>query len=202
MAKYVVISGSSRKNSESSKVSQFVLKGLNKIDAANKADLIDLSNAGIPNWSEDFWGDEPPSPEWTAASAKLKEALGFVIVSPEWNGMVPPELMNIFLLASKEEFAHKPAMIVGVSSGLGGTYPVAELRNFGNKNTRLVYMPDHLIVRDVCNVFNGDESQSDDDTYLRGRLEYSLKMLKVYAEAFISIREAGVYDRGSYPYGM
>jgi len=202
MSKYVVISGSTRVNSESSKVAQQVIKSLQEADAGQDVDYVDLSSANIPNWSEAFWGDQPPSPEWSAVSNKLKQCQAVVIVSPEWNGMVPPELMNIFLLASKDELAHKPAMIVGVSSGAGGTYPVAQLRNFGAKNTRLVYMPDHVIVKDVCNVFNEDTPVSDDDKYLRDRLLYSSRMLKEYADAFVSIRESGVYDRASFPFGM
>lgn len=202
MSKYVVISGSTRANSESAKVAQQVIKSLQEADKGKDAEIIDLATANIPNWSEDFWGDEPPSAEWTAASDKLKQCLGIVIIAPEWNGMVPPALMNIFLLASKDELAHKPAMIVGVSSGVGGTYPVAQLRNYGAKNTRLVYMPDHVIVKDVCNVFNEDKPVSDDDQYLRDRLLYSCRMLKVYADAFVGIRAAGIYDRASYPFGM
>ncbi len=202
MSKYVVISGSTRKNSESSKVAREVIQCLKESDQDQDAELVDLSNANIPNWSEAFWGEEAPSPEWTSVSDQLKKCLAVVIVVPEWNGMVPPELMNIFLLASKDELAHKPAMIVGVSSGSGGTYPVAQLRNFGAKNTRLVYMPDHVIVKDVCNVFNGDTAVSKEDKYLRERLMYSTRMLKVYADAFVAIRESGVYDRENYPYGM
>ena len=136
MSKYVVISGSTRKNSESSKVSRFVVNSLKQADQGQEVDLVDLSTANIPNWSEDFWGDEPPSLEWTAVSNQLKQCQAVVLVAPEWNGMVPPALMNIFLLASKDELAHKPGLIVTVSSGEGGTYPVAQLRNFGAKNTR------------------------------------------------------------------
>ncbi|VAW71696.1 hypothetical protein MNBD_GAMMA12-20 [hydrothermal vent metagenome] len=202
MSKYVVISGSTRNNSESSKVARQVIKCLKESDQEQEAELVDLSSAKIPNWSETFWEEEAPSAEWTVVSNQLKECLAVVIVAPEWNGMVPPELMNIFLLASKNEFAHKPAMIVGVSSGVGGTYPVAQLRNFGAKNTRLVYMPDHVIVKDVCNVFNEDKAVSEDDKYLRERLLYSTRMLKVYADAFVAIRDSGVYDRASFPYGM
>ena len=202
MSKYVIISGSTRQKSESSKVAGFVAKLIEETDPGQGVELIDLSVANIPQWSEDFWGDEPPSLEWTEASTLLKQSEAIVIVSPEWNGMVPPALMNIFLLASKDELAHKPGLIVTVSSGEGGTYPVAQLRNYGAKNTRLVYIPDHVIIRDVCHVLNEGDPVSDTDKYLRERLSYSTKMLKVYAEAFVLIRQSGVYDRTSYPYGM
>ena len=41
--------------------------------------------------------------------------------------------------------AHKPGLIVTVSAGLGGSYPVTELRISSHKNTRLCYIPDHVL---------------------------------------------------------
>ena len=38
---------------------------------------------------------------------------------PEWGGMVPSQVKNIFLLASNNEFAHKPGLIVTLSESLG-----------------------------------------------------------------------------------
>ena len=62
--------------------------------------------------------------------------------------MAPAGLKNFFLLAGST-LAHKPAMIVGVSSGRGGRYPIAELRSSSYKNTKVVYVPDHLYI-DKC----------------------------------------------------
>ncbi len=45
-------------------------------------------------------------------------------------------------------------LIVAVSSGAGGAYPVAELRMSSYKNSRICYIPEQIIIRDVENVLN------------------------------------------------
>jgi len=202
MNNYVIISGSTRTSSQSSKVSEYLINVLLDTDENGQATIVDLSEVDLPNWHEGFWQDEIPSPQWAAVSAALAESDGFIIVSPEWNGMVPPPLMNLFLLANRREFAHKPALIVSVSAGAGGAYPVAELRTYGPKNTQICYIPDHVVIRDATNVLNEDEPESDADTYIRERIAYSIRMLIVYTQAFIPIRRSGAIDLESFPYGM
>ncbi len=41
---------------------------------------------------------------------KLETADGFVVVSPEWNGMAAPALKNMFVYVRKT-MAHKPATL-------------------------------------------------------------------------------------------
>lgn len=202
MSNYVIISGSTRAKSNSSKVANYLKNRLNTIDQESKTDILDLSKANIPNWHEGFWADKIPDDNWAKASALIIAADGLIIVSPEWNGMVPPALMNVFLLTSRSELAHKPGLIVTLSASTGGAYPVAELRSYGAKNNQLCYIPDHVIIRDANHVLNSDNSESDNDNYLRQRIDYSLKMLKVYTDAFITIRQSDVIDLESYPYGM
>ena len=50
-------------------------------------------------------------------------------------------LLNIFLLCGNGEFSHKPGLIVSVSSGNGGAYPIAELRSSSYKNTHIMWIP-------------------------------------------------------------
>ena len=135
-------------------------------------------------------------------SAVLSDSDGIIIVSPEWNGMVSPALMNVFLLTSRGEIAYKSALRVTVSATDGGAYPVAELRSFSAKNTQICYISDHVVVRDACNVLNRDESDSVEDEYVRERIDYSLRVLVVYTAAFIGIRRSGVVDLENYPYRM
>ena len=66
--------------------------------------------------------------------------------------MVPAGLKNFFLCFGRNELAHKPGLIVGVSSADGGVYPVAELRMSSYKNSRICYIPEQLIVRNVESV--------------------------------------------------
>jgi NAD(P)H-dependent FMN reductase len=203
MTAYTVVSGSTRKNSQSGKVARFVVDALRESDPEGTVDLHDLSEVALPAWREEFWDDGvPPDPEWAKVSASLKKSDGLVFVAPEWDGMAPPALMNVFLLASRGEIAHKPALLVGVSATSGGAYPVAEMRAFGGKNTQVVYVPDHVVVRRARHVLNGPEPVDDADASLRARLAYSLRILCVYARAFVPIRASGVIDLETYPYGM
>jgi NAD(P)H-dependent FMN reductase len=116
----------------------------------------------------------------------LDGADAFVIISPEYNGMVPSRLKNFFLLASKTTLlSHKPAMLIGVSSGAGGAYPIAELRMSGYKNTKICYIPDHVIVRQVESVLNeqSPDSTNPHDQSIRERINHNLTILLEYAKA-------------------
>jgi len=47
------------------------------------------------------------------------------------------------------ELGHKPALIVAVSSGDGGAYPVSELRMSSYKNNRLCYIPEQVALKSM-----------------------------------------------------
>lgn len=85
----------------------------------------------------------------------------------------------------KVELAHKPALIVFVSSDDGGSYPVAESRMSSYKNSRICYLPEHLIIRNVSTVFN---TSADDHSDIAQCLAYCLTMPKEYGLAFRKIR--------------
>ena len=98
--------------------------------------------------------------------------------------MVPSAVKNFFLLCSAQELGHKPGLIVSISSSRNGAYPVAELRMSSFKNNRLLYIPEHLILRDVEKMFNPGEPGLEDDIYYRQRLDYCLQgslMKKCYS---------------------
>ncbi len=154
-------------------------------------------------WHEGFWSDgPPPCPVWARLSPLFARSDAVVLVVPEWNGIVPPAVTNLFLLASRGELAHKPALLVGVSATQGGSYPVASLRASSQKNTQICYIPDQIVVHDARNVLEGPEPQSDQDAILRERIAYSARVLREYATAFRHIRASGVVDLASWPYGM
>ena len=113
----------------------------------------------------------------------MRRADGFVIIAPEWAGMVPPGLKNLLLFAGPKEVGHKPAMIVAVSASRGGSYPVNELRTSGYKNSRLVYIPEHVLIHDVNDMLLGATPASDRDAWLRRRIEFADRILLEYAKA-------------------
>jgi NAD(P)H-dependent FMN reductase len=140
--------------------------------------------------------------QWKPFRDRLRKADGFVVISPEWGGMVPPGLKNLLLLASPKEVGHKPALIVAVSASRGGSYPVTELRTTGYKNNRLLFIPEQVIVHDVSKVLAGDTASDDRDAWLRKRIEFALKLLLSYTQAMASVRSSGLTEHPDFPYGM
>lgn len=203
--KFAIVSGSHRPNSESSKVAQFLAKILETEFPDSNNILLDLGKEPLPEWEESKWDEEAEKWKkiWEPISNQLKQCDALIVVSPEWGGMVPPQLKNFFLLCGDYELGHKPGLIVAVSASRGGAYPVAELRMSSYKNTYLLWIPDHVIVRDVENVLNEHfQATSKDDQYIQDRLLYSLKVLHAYAQCLIPLRKSGVIDYDKYPYGM
>ena len=141
-------------------------------------------------WDESVWTEDRAKwdESWSPVAKELQSADAVVVVVPEWGGMVPSGLKNFFLLCGNQELAHKPGLIVSVSGSRNGAYPVSELRMSSTKNNRLVYIPDHVIVRDAAKMLQGDEAANGDDQYLRDRIDYSLKVLNSYAVALKPVR--------------
>jgi NAD(P)H-dependent FMN reductase len=193
----VLISGSHRQNSQSARVTKYLAGRIAALDAGTTADIIELTGNPLPLWDDDFWkaGSEKQK-LFQPYAERLQKAEGFVVVSPEWHGMVPSGLKNFFLYCSVKEVGHKPAMIATVSAGRGGSYPVAELRMSSYKNSRILYIPDHLIVRDATNMLHGDAPANKDDEYLRDRADFDLRLLLDYTKALIPVREnKAIYDK-------
>ena len=199
----VIIVGSHRKGSESTRVAAFIASQLATIDPAASIDTIDLAGNPLPLWDETAWqGDSPLSSLWKPIRDRLRKADGFVIVTPEWAGTVPPGLKNLLLFTGTKEVGHKPALIVAVSSGRGGSYPVNELRTSGFKNNRLLYIPEQVLVQDVGDVLKGDSPAGDRDAWIRGRIRFALAILLEYAKALGPVRASGLTDHADFPYGM
>lgn len=198
----VLVSGSHRDKSQSSKVAAFAANALKKLDDTLTTDIIDLAGNPLPLW------DGYPKPEteagkrWAPFSERLKKADALVIVSPEWHGTVPAGLKNFMLHWSAPEVGHKPALIITVSSSGNGTYPVNELRTSGYKNSRILYLPEHVIVRDVNNVLNDTAETTEADGYIRRRLDFALRILTSYADALGPVRASGVTASKDFANGM
>lgn len=200
MNKITIISGSHRKGSESLKVSKVLQEKLEAHSSCDKADIIDLAELNLPFWSESYSDSEQALIDKVAA--QLEASDGFVIVSPEWHGMVTSALKNLFLLFTSKQFAHKPGLIVAVSAGVGGAYPINELRTSSYKNSRLCYLPEHLIVRHVGSIFNGkDDDDKKTEAYIDKRATACAGMLLAYADALKTAREM-MPDMSEFANGM
>lgn len=202
--KIAILSGSHRLKSQSLKVATHIQGTLDK-DTDTETWLFRLEGNPLPLWDEGVWDGEQ---KWLDILNPIREQLSscdaLVIITPEWHGQVPAGLKNFFLLFGKNELADKPALIVAVSSGIGGSYPVAELRMSSYKNSRICYIPEHVIIREVESILNKNEADNDarSDSYIRERLQWSLNILKEYAKALKQVRESGVTQTDKFGNGM
>lgn len=155
---------------------------LNREYFAGQGQLIDLHEQVLPQWD-----GSPGTVAVQQVQQQAAAADAFVFVVPEWHGMVPAALKNFLLWCGAAELAHKPVLLVGLSSGVGGAFVVAELRSSGYKNSRLLYLPEHLILRDVTHLWVG-EAGRDSDRYLSSRAAYATDLLKTYAATLRPVR--------------
>ncbi|MDX9677597.1 NADPH-dependent FMN reductase [Pseudomonas zeae] len=181
----VLLSGSNRFNSQSIKVAHYLRERLEALELCDSSELIDLASSPLPLWPE-----EDTQKAWSAQQSTLKKATALIVISPEWNGMACPALKNFFLYAGLSELGHKPALLVGVSAGLGGAYPITELRASRYKNSRILYLPEQLIIRNVESIFNSECPSDENDMRIRARADWVLHVLCQYDDALRTIRTA------------
>ena len=198
--KISIIAASHRTNSQSKRIADLLKNYLFKIKTDLDLYTLDLANAKLPLWSPDkkngkgIWGKT-----WETISDNLHKSDAFIFVVPEYGGMATPAAKNIFLLCGNGEFAHKPGLIVSVSSGNGGAYPIAELRSSSYKNTHIMWMPENIIIRNV-EEFNTENHGNIIPEWLDDRIDYVLKLILVYAKNMRPIRE--IVNRKDFGNGM
>jgi len=200
--KLVVVSGSHRRDSQSERVSKFCMELAGQ--KGFEANLINLAGNPFPFWDESIWNvgvKQWSNGVFKEAAQLLDEASAAIIVSPEWSGMVPPGLKNFFLLA-EASLAHKPVLLVGITTGMSGTWPIAELKISSSKNTRIVYIPEHVILRHVDKLLLGPNPVDSADQWVRSRLAYSIEILGEYSKALAAVRASGKVDLKTFPTGM
>lgn len=198
-----IIVGSHKKVSNSAKVGRYAAEAIKRLIPGATTWTYDLGTNPLPMWDESVWAGAPQWKSiWDPISSELKASDAFVVISPEYSGMVPPALKNFFLLCGPADIGHKPGLIVAVSSGRGGSYPVAELRESSYKNTRINWIPDHMIVREADHVMNDPTPSTETDKITRANLDYALRLLGEYSKALRMVRASGVIDHKAHPNGM
>lgn len=192
----VVISGSNRGGSQSLKVAKWLDGNLKQQDVESM--VLDLHEFKLPLYDD----GETVAENQPALLEMLEKSDGYVFVSPEWNGMMSVALANM-LHYVEHEMAYKPVMLVGVSSGRGGTHPVDQMKLLGQKNRHYVISPENLIVSGVEQVFNDEDMDSDSTaTALKQRAEYCLKILNELSKTFATVRSSSVIDLDRFANGV
>ena len=198
--KISIISASHRKESESERIANFIGSKIKSNKPSINLFNLDLSVSNLPLWSPDkkngsgIWGEK-----WKNISNELKQSDGFIFVVPEYGGMATPNSKNIFLLCGDGELAHKPGLIVSVSSGNGGAYPIADLRSFSYKNTHIMWIPENIIIRNVQEYNPGNHGSSIPE-WLDNRIDYTLEILLAYSLNMRPLRE--LINRKEFGNGM
>lgn len=184
--KCFILATSHRSSSQTAKVCQYISNRL--VEQGHDVSFHDCGVEPLPMWSPDregpLWRDL-----WQGVAEKMESADALILGTPEWHGMATPQAKNFFMLSSSQQLGHKPGLLVSVSAGKGGAYPIAELRASSYKNNRIVWLPEHLIVKEVGSVLNQDEAESPSDVWIRDRIDYALSHLSLYATALSSIRD-------------
>lgn len=192
--------GSMQADSNSAKVGRVIREQLQ--EQGHSSFVLDLGKTPLPLWGS-AEAESQRSVQLVQIEDELRACSGFVVISPEYHGMVPAALKNAFLFFDSEVLGHKPAYLIGVSAGYGGAYPIAELRLSSSKNNRLCYIPEHCIVRHAGQVLSDDAGADDPAvTHTRQRLRYGLCLLLEYAQALTLVRRSGVVDHERFANGM
>jgi len=201
--KIKIITGSQRPESNSKKLGFLLKEKLEKTVANTQVDVLCLFDSGLPYWNQDKWNPESEqwNELWKPISDDLKDCDGFIFVAPEYNGMVPPIMTNFFLLCEAGELAHKAGLLVSVSAGNNGVYPISELRAYSFKNNKVCFIPEHLIIRNVNKILDVEHS-SDEKDYIFERIEYTMPVFAQYAKALKHVRSSGATKTDKFGFGM
>jgi NAD(P)H-dependent FMN reductase len=203
--KFLAISGSHRSDSQSLKIAKWLCDNIASKNDNYETDVLDLAVSDIPFWDMEAWDKNSElTSKMKPYLQRVAKADAVILVAAEWGGMVPAMLKNFLLYIGSAQAGHKPSLIVGVSSGRGGKYPMSELRISGYKNTRLVHIPDHLIIQNCENVLNDHdlEAGEDEDKEIKQRADYSCSILIAYAKALKAMREETELFNRKFPFGM
>lgn len=180
--KISIISTSHRKKSESKRIALTLKEIIFDIDKSIQCFILDMFDSEIPMWTTEkkqnaeFW-----NVTYDNLSKELNSSDGFLMVVPEYGGMSTPNSKNFFLLFNNGELFHKPGLIVSISSGNGGAYPISELRSSSYKNSHIMWIPENIIIRNVEHFCPGNHGHLIPD-WMDDRINYSCKLLIKYAE--------------------
>lgn len=127
MPHIVIIEASIRTGRKSPRVALYLQNYLKDHSTAT-AEILDLKEFNFPLFDERLRNLKDPSPTMLKFAAKIKEADGVLIVTPEYNGGYPASLKNAIDLLY-DEWHRKPVAISTVSDGIfGGTQVITSLQ--------------------------------------------------------------------------
>ena len=126
MAKFLAFSGSTRKDSVNQKTAAVLAKAV--AAAGESVEVINLGDFDMPIYQGDLEAESGLPEAATALKEKLLAADGFIIACPEYNGFMPPVLINAIDWCTRSAeaslsldcFMGKTVFIAAASPGPGG----------------------------------------------------------------------------------
>jgi NAD(P)H-dependent FMN reductase len=112
----VIISSSVRNGRKSHRVSLFFKSFIEQQNIAS-VEILDLKEYNFPIFDERLKNLSDPPTGAKEFAAKIKNASGVIIVTPEYNGGYPASLKNVIDLLY-DEWRRKPIAIASVSDGI------------------------------------------------------------------------------------
>lgn len=159
----LVILGSTRQQRRGSVVSDWILKRGSTLPGV-RLELIDLRDWPLPFFDE-ATPSMPPGGKFSSEianrwSAKILEAEGYILVTPEYNH-APPAILKNALDYAYEEWRKKPVAFVSYSDGRGMGIRAMEILKLICLTLQLVPVPKTVSIAEVQNAFNEDGSIKD-----------------------------------------
>lgn len=209
--KILLVGSSQRDNSKSFAVAKYVQENiLDNIKEVNSS-ILDLST--YPFLLDHYGTVRDDAVELTANKSDVLSQLyacdAIVFIAPEWGGMIPPALVNLFLLTANGSanglpLGHKPAFAIGVSASGGGSNPISLLKGYAAKNSHLTWLPLHAIIQNVDDFLMQPWSPKEEGRFsqVQSRLLVGLQSLTIYATQLKGVREELVTLSKVHPFGQ
>ena len=203
----LIVSASQRRSSKSFELAKYIQANILDTYSNVLSSILDLSlyshlldNYGVNN--EDNVALVREKDEFLS---KLYRCDAIIFVVPEWGGMIPPALVNMFLLtANGLPIGHKPAFAVGVSASGGGSNPISLLKAYTSKNSHVTWLPLHAIVQNVEQFLQSKWALNSSDKYsqVQSRLHIGIQSLLIYSRQLVIVREELVSLSKVHPFGQ
>tara|TARA_R110002072_G_scaffold64_15_gene531 strand:- start:18259 stop:18828 length:570 start_codon:yes stop_codon:yes gene_type:complete len=126
MTSFLAFSGSTRQDSYNSKLAAALAVEIT--NQGESAETLNLKDFDMPLYNGDLEAESGLPEGAVALKAKLSSADALIISCPEYNGFMPPVLLNAIDWCTRSTegspdlqcFMHKPIFIAGASPGPGG----------------------------------------------------------------------------------
>lgn len=186
MAKIAVIAGSVRSERQGIKVARWIVK---KLEGRNhEVSLIDPLSLNLPLLDKMYKEMENPSETLQNLYHTIKNADGYIVVSPEYNHSISAALKNT-LDYFLEEYFFKPSGIVSYSAGpFGGVVAGNHLRQI-LAEIGAPAIPSQFAISRVQDVFDND-GELKDQNYDQ-RIKKFLEEFDWYVQALFEQRRKG-----------